>query len=98
MGSIVSIIKNPKAWTTLETGEKLRPEYGSEPLLNVVYGSIDDDPDGLTEIHIKIRKSLMDNILTGKYSVTTHPYTEDPLRIYDAAGNRIPPVVPGVIL
>ena len=69
MGSICHIINDPKKWRFWETEKKLKPEYGGEILYKITYGTFDDDPIGVFNLEMYMRKSILDNLLNGKYTI-----------------------------
>ena len=81
MGSIVYINKNPKTWVAIDEGYTLTGPYNYAPILKIRYGSFDDDPDGLVEMEMHMRKSIYENLMSGKYKVSREHTRE--LRVLD---------------
>lgn len=92
MGSICHIKNDPKTWTAIPSDKKTKPEYGSEPLVDITYGNFDDDPGGDFELTMLMRKSIYDRLLSGEYSIMPDSSILRCLRICDSAGRHIPPL------
>ena len=92
MGSICHIVRNPKVWRFWETDKKLKHEYGGEILYKVVYGTFDDDPIGVFDLEMYMRKSILDNLLNGKYTIDTNSRWERKLIVLDESKNKIHPL------
>lgn len=92
MGSICYIDTNPNRWKVRETNKKLKEEYGGEELLEVCYGSLDDDPGGAFDMEMYMRKSIYEKLIAGKYKVSPESKWKRKLIVLDVAGNEVPPV------
>lgn len=92
MGSICYVNKTPATWTVIESQKKLRPEYGSEPLLEVTYGIYDDDPDGPAEMKMYMRRSVYDMLISGRYTVSDDSKWRRKLILLDQGGRVVPPL------
>ena len=90
MGSIVHINRNPKTWVTIDEGYTLTGPYNYAPILKIRYGSFDDDPDGLVEMEMHMRKSIYENLMSGKYKVSREHIRE--LRVLDENNQIIEPI------
>lgn len=90
MGSICCINTNPNAWAAYDSGKHLKPEFGGEPLMTVRYGTFDDDPDGLIDLEMSMRKSVYDKLMNGTYKVSPDSRWRRQLIITDRDGNIIP--------
>ena len=90
MGSIYHINKNPEKWNAHYPGISLKPEHGGEPLLKIIYGTCDDDPGGIEELTMLMRKSVYEKIMNGEYSISTQ--SNRTLVVIDRNGNMIPPL------
>ena len=93
MSSIVYCEKNPEKWIVFNNCETLK-ETG-EPLYEVKYGSIDDDPEPLPLI-IHMRKSVYENVVNGLYRVD-YDYATATIALYEKkTGDRIPKVASSI--
>lgn len=90
MGSICHINMNPTTWTAFDNGKRLKPEFGGEPLMTVRYGTLDDDPDGLVDLEMSMRKSVYDKLISGAYKISPDSRWRHKLIITDKDGNIIP--------
>lgn len=95
MGSICYINRNPKSWVAYMTQKKLRQEYGGEPLYNVRYGTLDDDPDGCSDLEILMRESVYQKVLTGEYTVSAESKHMHRLILIDRNGKEVEPLSGG---
>lgn len=89
MGSITRFNNNPATWPQLDT-ITLKPEYGGEKAIKVIFGSIDyDDYGDETDNYMYVRESILEGILNEKYTVrvSTDKATFDTL---DENGEVIP--------
>lgn len=92
MGSICSIISNPRNWRVYKTDMCLVPEYGGESILKVVYGACEDDPDGICELEAYMRTSVYEKLVAGKYKVSPDSKWRRKLIITDAHNNTVPSI------
>lgn len=98
MGCIIRIRPDPHKWTIYDAEKSLSPQSGSDKLLKVIYGIIYDDPTGIEDLDILIREKVMNNILSGKYSITTNAYAEEKIQVFDENKNKIEPIIPTIII
>lgn len=92
MGSIYYINRNPHQWKVWESDKVLKPLYGSERLLNVVYGEYDDYPSGVCELEMYMRPSIYNKLLSGEYTVDPESTNRRSLIIRDKNNNEIKPL------
>ena len=92
MGSICHIVQNPKNWRYWETNRKLKSEYGGEMLCKIAYGTFDDDPIGVFDLEMYMRKSILDNLLNGKYIIDPESRWKRKLVVLDENKNKIEPL------
>lgn len=95
MGSIVHINRNPKAWHAFDEGYTLTGPYNYEPIIKVRYGTFDDDPDGLVDLEMDMRRSIYDKLINGTYKVSRE-YLRD-FRVLDENNKIIEPIRDGVL-
>ena len=95
MGSIIYINKDPKTWPAFNEGYTLTGPYNYEPLIKVRYGTCDDDPDGVVDLEMDMRRTIYDNLVKGKYRVSKNSIRE--LKILDENNNIIEPIKEGVL-
>lgn len=93
MGSIVSIYQDPKTWDIKGTNKHLKQEYGGEKLFRVVYGEWDDELSGIQPMEIHMRKSVLEKVLTGEYTVHSNSQYKRTLILQDKNGNIVPRIM-----
>ena len=81
-----------KHWRYWETGRKLKPKYGGEILCKIIYGTFDDDPIGAFDLEMYMRKSILDNLLNGKYTIDPESRWKGKLVVLDENKNEIQPL------
>ena len=91
-GSICLIIQNPNDWRYWVTDRKLKPKYGGEILCKIIYGTFDDDPIGAFDLEMYMRKSILDNLLNGKYTIDPESRWKRKLVVLDENKNEIQPL------
>lgn len=69
MGSIYSINRRPETWPVLDEGLRTRPAYGGLPIVKITYGSLDDDPTGISDLTMYMRKHIYESLLDGTCKV-----------------------------
>lgn len=94
MGSICNINTNPNTWPLLEQGHRLKPEYGSEDLVLVEYGTMDDDRDGPVPMTIHMRRSVYEKCLSGEYHAKL---VRGMLKLRTSRGRYVKPLKPGFL-
>ena len=92
MGSICWIDGNPKRWRACETGQELKPEFGGEELVQVYYGTFDDDPGGAFELEMLMRRSVYEKALSGEYMVSPASKWEHRLILIDSKCKEVVPI------
>lgn len=92
MGSICAINTNPATWTAYNSGRKLKPEFGGEPLMLVRYGTLDDDPDGQVDMEMYMRESVYNNLISGIYKINPDSKWQHRLIVVDTNNNVIQPI------
>ena len=95
MGSILNINRAPKSWPAWDEGRRLKPPYGTESLMLIQYGTLDDDRDGPLPMSMHMRRSIYEKCLSGEYVPE-----EDPgrgLLLRDRNGDAVPPLRPGFV-
>lgn len=92
MRTINSINTEPGAWPVRPTNKKTKPEFGGEPVVQIVYGNLDRDSDGLFELEMLMRKSVYDKLKSGEYSVSAESERLNKLIVIDRAGQIIKPL------
>lgn len=90
MGSIVHINRNPKTWVAIDEGRTLTASYHYEPILKVRYGTFDDDPDGLVDMEMYMRKSIYDRLIMGEYKVAVSNVRD--MQIIDSNNQIVKPI------
>ena len=58
--------------------------------MTVRYGTLDDDPDGLVDLEMSMRKSVYDKLISGTYKISPDSRWRHKLIITDKDGNIIP--------
>ena len=95
MGSIIHINRRPQTWIVIDEHKKLTEKYGSEPIVKVRYGTFDDDPDGIVNLKMYMRRNIYENLLANKYNILRS--CGQNLRVLDENNNVIEPLVDGII-
>lgn len=92
MGTICSINTRPNTWPAFTTEAKLKPEFGTDPLYVIHYGSLDDDPVGVSDLTMLMRKSIYDKLLSGEYVVSPDSNRVNRLIVLDRDGKTVQPL------
>jgi len=93
MGSICYIERNPKRWTVLDRG--LRLKTTGEEIVTVRCGDFSDDPMETMDIELYMRKTILKKLLSGEYSVSpSSKFHWSPI-IIRKDGTIVPPVCDG---
>lgn len=92
LSSIYFIFTNPKHWHTYLTSKRLKEKYSNEPLYNVRYGVLDDDPDGTTDLEMLMRESVYQKVMSGEYTVSQESKYRHKLILVDKNQNPIQPI------
>lgn len=90
MGSIIHINRNPSTWVIIDEGYVLTKAYGGESIVKIRYGSFCDDPDGLVDMEMYMRKHIYTGLISGKYKIAKEYRLT--LRILDENNNVIEPI------
>ena len=79
MGSIQTIWKPQRWYKTLEGKSKITKD---DIIYEMIIGEIDDYPT-ISDMTIFISKINYEKVLDGTYTVKTHPYSENPVTLYN---------------
>ena len=90
MGSICNIITKPQNWIAYDSGLKCKEKFGGEDLIKIKFGTFDDDPDGLSDMEMYIRKSIYEKLLNGTYTVSKESSLKRKLIILDENNFIVP--------
>ena len=58
----------------------------------IIYGTFDDDPIGAFDLEMYMRKSILDNLLNGKYTIDPESRWKRKLVVLDENKNEIQPL------
>lgn len=89
MGSINTIWKPQYWYKILEGKSKITKD---DIIYEMIIGEIDDYPT-ISDITILISKINYDHILDGTYIIKSHPYSENPITLYNNAKEEISLVI-----
>lgn len=92
MGNICFINRRPNTWPACLSKKVLKPEYGSESLIHIRYGTFDDYPDGAYELEMLMRRSVYNKLLSGEYSVDPDSNRLRRLMVIDRNGRAVEPL------
>lgn len=92
MGSICHICKSPRAWLMWPTGYRTRSDLGGEELVRIRYGTWDDDPGGVFDLEMLMRRSVYDKLLSGVYTIAPDSDWKRSLHVLDESGELVVPL------